>query len=98
MSDRATRLRLRVVPGASRNQIVGRHGDAWKVRVAAPPERGAANEAVVRLLAEALSVPRGRISVVAGQVARDKIVELKGFEPAEIESRLASAGRKDSSR
>lgn len=98
MSDPATRLRLRVVPGASRSQIVGRHGDAWKVRVAAPPERGAANEAVVRLLAEALSVPRGRISVVSGQVARDKIVELKGFEPAEIESRLASAGRKDSSR
>jgi uncharacterized protein (TIGR00251 family) len=98
VSDRATRLRLRVVPGASRNQIVGRHGDAWKVRVAAPPERGAANEAVVRLLAEVLSVPRGRISVVSGQVARDKIVELKGFEPAVIESRLASAGRKDSSR
>jgi uncharacterized protein len=98
VSDPATRLRLRVVPGASRSCIVGRLGDAWKVRVAAPPERGAANEAVVRLLADVLSVPRGKITLVSGHVARDKIVELKGFEPAEIESRLASAGRKDSSR
>ncbi len=98
MKDPATRLRLRVVPGASRSSVVGRHGDAWKVRVAAPPERGAANAAVLRLLEDALSVPRGTITIVSGHVARDKIVELKGFEPAEIESRLASAGRKDSSR
>jgi uncharacterized protein len=98
VSDPATRLRLRVVPGASRSSVVGRHGDAWKVRVAAPPERGAANEAVVRLLEDALSVPRGRITIVSGHVARDKIVELKGFGPAEIERRLAAAGRKDSSR
>jgi uncharacterized protein len=98
VSDPATRLRLRVVPGASRSSVVGRHGDAWKVRVAAPPERGAANEAVVRLLEDALSVPRGRITIVSGHVARDKIVELKGVGPAEIESRLAAAGRKDSSR
>ena len=89
-------MRLRVVPGASRSSVVGRLGDAWKVRVAAAPERGAANDAVVRLLEEALSAPRGRITIVAGHAGRDKIVELRGFEPAEIESRLASAGRKDS--
>ena len=98
MKDPATRLRLRVVPGASRSAVVGRHGDAWKVRVAAPPERGAANVALVRLLEETLSVPRGRITIVSGHVARDKIVELSGFEQAEIERRLASAGRKDSRR
>jgi uncharacterized protein len=98
VKDPATRLRLRVVPGASRSGVVGRHGDAWKVRIAAPPERGAANDALVRLLEDALSVPRGRITIVAGHGARDKIVELRGFGPAEIESRLASAGRKDSRR
>ncbi len=98
MEDPATRLRLRVVPGASRSGVVGRHGDAWKVRVAAPPERGAANDALVRLLEEALSVPHGRISIVSGHGARDKIVEFKGCEPADVERRLASAGRKESTR
>lgn len=78
--------------------MVGRHGDAWKVRVAARPERGAANDELVRVLEDALSVPRGRITIVSGHVARDKIVELQGCTPAEIESRLASAGRKDSTR
>jgi uncharacterized protein (TIGR00251 family) len=94
----STRLRLRVSPGAGATEIVGRHGDAWKVRIAAPPERGAANDAVVRLLADALSVRRSDVLLVSGHGAREKIVELTGLTPAQIESRLASAGRKGSRR
>ena len=62
----AQRLRLRVSPGAARPEVVGRHGDAWKIRVSAPPERGRANDAVLALLSEALRVPRGCIALVAG--------------------------------
>jgi uncharacterized protein (TIGR00251 family) len=87
----STRLRLRVAPGAVRGQIVGRHGEAWKVRVAAPPEKGRANDAVVRLLAESLSVPRDAITLVSGPGARDKVVELTGLDSAAIEERLSSA-------
>ena len=87
-----TRLRLRVAPGAARAKVVGRHGDGWKIRVAAAPERGRANEAVLELLAETLSVPRGSISLVAGSSSRDKIVELAGIPPEEIDRRLAWAG------
>jgi uncharacterized protein len=83
-----------VSPGSGVSTIVGRQGDAWKVRVAAAPERGAANDAVVRLLADALSVRRADVTLVSGHGARDKIVELAGLTPAQIESRLASAGRK----
>ncbi len=71
--------------------MVGRHGDAWKVRVAEAPERGRANEAVVALLAGALSVPRASLTVVSGRSGRDKVVELDGLEPAEAERRLTAA-------
>jgi uncharacterized protein (TIGR00251 family) len=91
----STRVRLRVSPGAARAGIVGRHGDAWKVRVAAPPEGGRANEAVVRLLADTLSVPREAVTLVAGHGARDKIVELAGLGPSQIERRLSSAAGKE---
>jgi uncharacterized protein (TIGR00251 family) len=91
----STRLRLRVAPGAARASVVGRHGDAWKVRVAAPPEGGRANDAVVRLLAETLALPREAVTLVSGHGARDKIVELAGVGPDQIERRLSSAAGKD---
>src|SRR5262245_24130153 len=87
----STRLRLRVAPGAARPGIAGRYGDGWKLRVAAPPEGGRANDAVVRLLAETLQVPRGAVTLVSGHRARDKVVDLAGFDPAEVERRLAAA-------
>jgi uncharacterized protein YggU (UPF0235/DUF167 family) len=88
----STRLRLRVSPGATRPGIVGRHGEAWKVRVAEAPERGRANDAVLTLLARALRVPRSGLTLVSGHAARDKVVELDGLEPDEVERRLAAAG------
>jgi hypothetical protein len=91
----STRLRLRVSPGAARAAVVGRHGEGWKIRVAAPPEGGRANDAVVRLLAETLALPRHAVTLVSGHGGRDKIVELAGVEPAQIDKRLASAATKD---
>jgi uncharacterized protein len=101
MAAASTRVRLRVSPGAGRTQVVGRHGDAWKVRVTAAPEQGRANDAVLRLLAEVLAVPRDTLALVSGHGGRDKIVELTGLGPGLVERRLASAsaaddrGRKD---
>ena len=91
----STRLQLRVSPGARRAHVVGRHGDAWKVRVAAPPEGGRANKAVVRLVAETLSLPRDAVTLVSGHGARDKIIELAGLDETEIERRLARAAEKE---
>lgn len=92
----STRLQLRVSPGAGRAHVVGRHGTAWKVRVTAAPEGGKANEAVARLLAETLGLPRRDVEIVSGHAARDKVVALAGIDRAETERRLAGAvGRKD---
>ena len=94
MTAATTTLKLRVSPGARRPGFAGRHGDAWKVRVAEPPEDGRANEAVLRLLAEALDVPRARLTLVSGQTSRDKIVMLDGLEQAQTERLLESAEEK----
>ena len=90
----STRLKLRVSPGARRPGFAGRHGDAWKVRVAEPPEDGRANEAVLRLLAETLDVPRGSVALVSGYSSRDKVVTLDGLEQSQTERLLANAEKK----
>jgi uncharacterized protein len=87
----STRLRLRVVPGARTSGLAGRYGDAWKIRVSAPPERGAANEAVLEVLAGLLGVPPRTVRLVSGQGSRDKIVLVEGLPPEETEARLAQA-------
>ena len=88
-----TRIRLRVSPGSRTPGITGRHGDGWKVRVSAPAEGGRANDAVERLLADALQLPRSSVKLVSGHGARDKVVELAGLAAGETERRLVAAGK-----
>jgi uncharacterized protein len=95
MEALSARVRLRVAPGSARSGVVGRYGEGWKVRVAAPPENGRANEAVLGLLADAARVPRTAVTLVSGHGARDKIVELSGLDAAQLEQRLSSAAGKE---
>lgn len=91
MAEPSTRVRLRVSAGARQSKLVGRHGDGWKVRVAAAPEGGRANAAVLDLLARKLELPRLALSVVSGHAAREKIVLVEGIDRAESERRLERA-------
>ena len=91
--QRAT-LRLRVVPGSRRPGVVGRHGNAWKVRVSAPAESGRANDAVLALLAETLRVPRRDLELTAGFTSRDKVVALDGLTSETAETRLETVAEK----
>ncbi len=91
MAEPPTRLRIRVSPGAHRTEIVGRQGDAWKVRVTEAAERGRANEALVRVLADRLGIARGDVALVSGLGARDKVVELRTIDADEAARRLERA-------
>ena len=91
MTGPSTRLKLRVVPGVGRPGIVGRHGDAWKVRVTAAPERGKANEAVLVALASVLDVSRRDVDLVAGHSSRDKVAVVRDVGEREVEARLEAA-------
>lgn len=72
------RVSVHVQPRASRSEVIGLHGSALKVRIQAPPVEGAANEAVISLLAERLGVPRRAVRIVAGSSSRGKTVEIDG--------------------
>ena len=85
------RVGVHVQPRASRSEIVGLHGAALKVRLQAPPVDGAANGALVRLLAEALHVPERSVRVVAGATSRSKMVEVSGTTADAVRA-LASPG------
>ena len=74
------RISIRVQPRASRDEVSGLHGDALKVRVTAPATEGAANAAVVELLAATFGVSRRAVTLVAGATSRSKIVELEGVD------------------
>jgi uncharacterized protein (TIGR00251 family) len=90
-SDRAV-VKLRVSPGAKKSQVVGPHGDAFRVKVAAPPVDGKANEALLDFLSEVLGVPRRQVSLLTGQASRDKVVEVLGLDSAAVHARLEARG------
>ena len=88
LREGAVRFAVRVQPRASRSEVSGTHGEALKVRLSAPPVEGAANDALVELLADALDVPRRAVRIISGATARTKVVEVDGVTPALVE-RLA---------
>jgi len=79
---------VRVVPRASRNEIVGIHGDALKIRVTAPPVEGRANEALVAFLAKRLGVRKSQVEIVAGATSRRKMIRVIGLVAQEVGERL----------
>jgi uncharacterized protein (TIGR00251 family) len=82
-------LSVKVVPGSSRNRISGRYGDGIKVQVAAAPERGKANQAVIELLAEAFEIKPSQITLLSGQTQPRKTFRLDGIDPAKFSAKLA---------
>lgn len=82
------RIRIRAQPRASRTEVVGQHGDALKVRIAAPPVDGAANTELVRYIAKRAGVAQSRVRILAGDTGRSKIVEIDGADAAAVRAAL----------
>ncbi|HSD32675.1 MAG TPA: DUF167 domain-containing protein [Gemmatimonadales bacterium] len=80
----ATRIVVHVVPRARTTEVAGRHGDAVRIRLAAPPVDGAANAELVRFLAERLGVPRRAVSIVRGATARRKAITIEGLSAESV--------------
>ena len=83
------RIHLKVVPGASRDEISGWLGDSLKVRVRAPAEGGKANAAVLKVLARGLDVPPQALAIISGVASARKVVEVDTLSEVELRQRLA---------
>lgn len=87
------RFSVHVQPRASCTELAGVHGDALKIRLAAPPVDGAANDALMEFLARALAVPRRSIRLVSGATSRSKVVEVGGVDEDQVRG-LAEASER----
>jgi len=86
------RIAIHVLPGARATAVAGPFGDAIKVRVAAPAERGAANATLIRFLADVLGVATARVAITRGAGARRKQVEVADLDDHAIRARLLARG------
>jgi uncharacterized protein (TIGR00251 family) len=86
--DGTVSFTVRVQPRASRDEIAGEHQDGLKVRLTAPPVEDRANEALCRLLAARLKVPRAAVRIASGHRSRNKRVEIQGVTAAMIRGLL----------
>jgi uncharacterized protein (TIGR00251 family) len=84
--DGAITFNVRVVPRASRSGVVGEHDGALRVRVAAPPVEGAANEELIRTLAHAFNVPKRSVEIRSGHASKLKQVRVSGVERRALET------------
>jgi uncharacterized protein (TIGR00251 family) len=77
-ADGRLTLTLHIQPGAKKTEVAGEHGDALKIRLAAPPVDGKANAALLAFIAERLGVPKSAVTLKSGQASRRKVVEVEG--------------------
>ena len=83
-----TDIRIRVLPRASRNQVVGIDGGVLKVKLTAPPLEGKANKALRQFLARKLGVPKKDIEIVSGERSRMKLIRIHGLSPEDVNVKL----------
>ncbi len=84
-------IRVKAVPGASRDEIAGSVGDRLKVRTPAPPEGGRANRSICRIIAGALGVRAQRVSIESGRAGPEKVVRVSAATSSDVAGRLGVA-------
>jgi uncharacterized protein (TIGR00251 family) len=77
------RIQVKVIPNASKSEVMGNHEMGWKIKVQAPPEDGKANKAVIQLLAKHFQVPKNHIKIITGERSHQKVIEILDLPPIE---------------
>ena len=87
-TGRGVRLTLFIQPKASKNEIIGPHNGALKIKITAPPVDGKANAKLVDFLSEVLDIPKRQIEILKGETGRNKSVEILGLSEDEVRTKL----------
>jgi uncharacterized protein len=83
--NRGLTFAVQIVPRASRSEITGEYNGALRIRIAAPPVEGAANEELIRFLAKTFKLPQNAVVIISGAAAKSKIVRIEGANSARLE-------------
>jgi uncharacterized protein (TIGR00251 family) len=83
--SRGLRFAVRVVPRASRSEITGEQGGALRVRIAAAPVAGAANQELIKLLAKSFKLPKNAVQIISGAASKNKIVRIQGADATRLQ-------------
>ena len=92
-TDISATLSVRIQPRSSKNGVTRMEDGTLKIRLTAPPVDGAANEALVKFLSEALSVSKSQVEIVTGHTSREKRVKISGMSEADVIHLLNTAGQ-----
>lgn len=87
-TEQGVEIHVKVVPGSSRTQIAGTLGEMLKIKVAAPPEKGKANQSLIAFLAKLLSVKKNDIEIISGKTNPVKVLRISGTDPAAVKTLL----------
>jgi len=87
-TERGVKLTLFIQPKASKNEIIGPHNGALKIKITAPPVDGKANAELVEFLSEILDIPKRQIEILKGETGRNKSVEILGLSEVDVLQRL----------
>ena len=79
-----TEFNVRIIPGSSRNEIAGRDGSVYRIKVTSPPVDGKANKALITLLSKKIKIPKKNIQIISGEKSRNKRIKVNGISGNEI--------------
>ena len=82
------KISIKVQPNSNRNEVVGVVNGVWKIKIAAPPDKGKANKELVDFLSEWLDIKKDRINILRGQTSHNKIVEIEGLSAESLSARM----------
>lgn len=77
-------IKVKIVPGSSRNKIIGAYNDALKISIAAPPVEGKANKKCIAYLAKYFDVTKSKIEIISGQTSKNKLIKIYDISPKEF--------------